>query len=394
MLLDISTLYAMVALCSVVAGIVHLTAAVGGRFGSWANWWGGGHILLGISAIMPLARGMGVPMLVPVGNAVAVLSYTIIYMGMRRFADPQARTRLWIAVAAVLAVPMLLWSDPAGMGGRIAYLNVIRSMFDVATVVTAIHIARRESLRTGWIVAVMFALTVPMFLGRAWLAVTGQIGVDPTGLHGGPAAWLAAGAVAFIMFRGFSLLTMDAERGERRLEILAERDGLTGAGNRIAFDRARAGWQGEGAVLMIDLNRFKALNDRHGHAMGDAALRIATRAAVASVPMSGRVFRWGGDEFVCVLPGIAATEAAAIAEGIAERFMQGTDALLGIGAAATLSIGWVLGPLRDIDTLIVRADERMYADKRRARAAAALDAQRSVAESAPVTYLISQSQHG
>ncbi len=169
----------------------------------------------------------------------------------------------------------------------------------------------------------MFALTVPMFVGRAWLALTGQIGANPTGLHGGPAAWLAAGAVAFIMFRGFSLLTMDAERGERRLSMLAERDALTGANNRTAFERARTGWRGEGAVLMIDLNRFKALNDRHGHAVGDATLRIATRAAVASVPMTGRVFRWGGDEFVCVLPGAGAPEAAAIAHGIAERFCAG-----------------------------------------------------------------------
>ncbi|MFD1033729.1 GGDEF domain-containing protein [Sphingomonas hankookensis] len=391
MLLDISTLYAMVALCSVVAGIVHLAAAVGGRFGSWANWWGGGHILLGLSAVMPLARGMGIPMLVPVGNTVAVLSYTGIYIGMRRFADPRADIGVWIAVAAVLAVPMLLWSDPAGMGGRIAYLNVVRSMFDVATVVVAIRIAKRESLRTGWIVAVMFALTVPMFIGRAWLALTGHIGTNPTGLQGGPAAWLAAGAVAFIMFRGFSLLTMDAERGERRLEMLAERDALTGAGNRTAFERARGGWRGDGAVLMIDLNRFKALNDRHGHAVGDAALCIATRAAVASVPMTGRVFRWGGDEFVCVLPGTGAREAAAIAKGIAGKFAEGTGALLGTGMAATLSIGWTLGPLADVEALIADADERMYADKQRGRAT---DAQRSVAETAPLTYLISQSQHG
>ena len=148
MLLDISTLYAMVALCSVVAGIVHLAAAVGGRFGSWANWWGGGHILLGISAVIPLVRELHIPMLVPVGNAVAVLSYTGIYIGMRRFADPRAELWQWLAVGAMLALPMLPWSDPAGMGGRVAYLNVVRSIFDMATVVIAIRIARRESLRT------------------------------------------------------------------------------------------------------------------------------------------------------------------------------------------------------------------------------------------------------
>jgi len=393
MLLDISTLYVMVALCSVVAGIVHLTAAAGGRFDSWANWWGAGHLLLGASAIAPLLRGLPIPALLPVGNAVAAASYAVIYIGMRRFADPAAPVRPWIALGGIVALPMLLWSDPAGMGQRIAYLNVIRSLFDIATMVLAMRIARQEWLRTGWIVAVMFTMTVPMFLGRAWFAITGQLGTEPTGMHGGPAAWMAAAAIAFIMFRGFSLLTMDAERCERRLATLAERDGLTGAGNRIAFDRARAGWQGSGAVLMIDLNRFKALNDRHGHAAGDAALRIATRAAVSALPMDGRVFRWGGDEFVCVVPDIDDLAAEAIAEGIATRFTQGTAALLGRDEQADLSVGWATGSFAMLDMLLTQADSRMYVAKRDGSSSDAI-AQRSVAEPAPSTHLISQSQHG
>lgn len=393
MLLDISTLYVMVALCSVVAGIVHLTAAAGGRFDSWANWWGCGHLLLGLSAIVPLLRELHIPGLLPIGNAIAAASYGVIYIGMRRFADPAAPVRPWIALAGIVALPMLPWSDPAAMGQRIAYLNIIRSLFDMATVVLAIRIARQDTLRTGWIVAVMFTITVPMFLGRAWFAVAGGLGSEPTGMHGGPAAWMAATAIAFIMFRGFSLLTMDAERCERRLATLAERDGLTGAGNRTAFDRARAGWQGEGAVLMIDLDRFKALNDRHGHAAGDAALRIATRAAVTAIPMTGRVFRWGGDEFVCVLPGIDDAAAEAIATGITSRFAQGTAALLGPDHPAGLSVGFATGPFTMLDAMVGQADERMYAQKHRDRRPAPIT-QRSVAESVPSSPLISQSQHG
>lgn len=393
MLLDISTLYVMVALCSAVAGIVHLTAAAGGRFGSWAHWWGVGHLLLGMSALAPLLRGLAIPGLLNVGNAVAAISYGIIYIGMRRFADPHEPVRPWIGVATAVALPLLLWSDPADFGYRIAYLSIVRSLFDVATVALAVRIARREALRTGWIVAVMFAMTVPMFLGRAWFAFTGQLGPDPTGMHGGPAAWMAAGAVAFIMFRGFSLVTMDAERCEQRLALLAERDGLTGAGNRTAFDRARAGWQGDGAVLMMDLDRFKALNDRYGHATGDLALRIATRAAVASLKMSDRLFRWGGDEFVCVLPDGNDADAAAIADHIVLRFDQGMSGLLGPDHGTGVSIGWAAGSLDRVDQLLARADGLMYADKRRGRTGGSI-AQRSVAESAPRPHLLSQSQHG
>lgn len=134
MLIDISTLYVMVALCSVVAGIVHLTAAAGGRFGSWANWWGIGHMLLGTSAIAPLLRFLHVPALVPVGNAFAAVSYGVIYIGMRRFADATGRIWPWLLLSGGVALPMLVWSAPADVGYRIAYLNVVRSLFDLATV--------------------------------------------------------------------------------------------------------------------------------------------------------------------------------------------------------------------------------------------------------------------
>lgn len=393
-MLDISTLYVMVALSSIVAGIVHMVARIGGRFGRWASWWGIGHLLLGVSAVMPLAIDRGAPILVvPVGNAIAAFSYAMIYIGMRSFADPKDDNRGWIAVGVVVAAPLLFWFDRGGFGGRIAYLSVIRSLFDVATVVVAVRIARRESLRTGWIVATMFTVTVPMFLGRGWMALTGQVGPNPTGMHSGPAAWLAAGSIAFVMFRGFSLLTMDAERGEQQMAQLAERDGLTGVSNRTAFERARAGWNGDGAVLMIDLDRFKALNDQHGHATGDAVLRIAARAIINSVPMTGRVFRWGGDEFVCVLPGVNVAAAAAMATEIASRFGDGTAALPGNATGATLSVGWATAALDDLDRLIDQADRHMYARKR-GEPAPASNPQRSVAGSDPAALLISQSQHG
>lgn len=391
--LDLSTLYVMAALGSLVAGVVHLTAAAGGRFDSWANWWGGGHLMMGASALVPLARGLDLPWLVPTSNVVAVFGFAVIYMGMRRFADPMATIGPPIALGCVFALPLLFWTDPADMGSRIAYLNVVRSLFDSAAVVLAVRIARRESLRTGWIMAVMFAITVTMFLGRAGYAVAGHLGTTLIGMHGGPAAWMGAVGVAFMMFRGFALLTMDAERCEHRLATLAERDGLTGAGNRTAFDRARAGWRGDGAVLMIDLNRFKALNDCHGHAMGDAALGVATRSAIQAVPATGRVFRWGGDEFVCVLPGVDDKAAQAIAKSIAIRFALGMTTLLGSDHGTGVSIGWATGSLATLDLLLAEADERMYADKRDGRSTMPI-AQRSVAEPAPLLHLISQPQHG
>lgn len=144
---------------------------------------------------------------------------------------------------------------------------------------------------------------------------------------------------------------------------------------------------------MIDLNRFKALNDCHGHAMGDAALGVATRSAIQAVPATGRVFRWGGDEFVCVLPGVDDKAAQAIAKGIAIRFALGMTTLLGSDHGTGVSIGWATGSLAMLDPLLAEADDRMYADKRDGRSTMPI-AQRSVAEPAPSLHLISQPQHG
>lgn len=393
MLLDLSTLLVMAALSSLVAGVVHLTAAAGGRFDSWANWWGGGHLLMGIGAMVPLARGLELPWLVPTTNVLEAFSFAAIHIGVRRFVDPASGILPPLVIAGILALPLAFWTDPATMSPRVGYLTIIRSIFDIATVVLAVRIARRERLRTGWIMAVMFAITVILFLGLAGFAVAGQLGMSLTGMSAGPTAWMAAAGITFLMFRGFSLLTMDAERCEHRLATLAERDGLTGAGNRTAFDQARRDWRGDGAVLVIDLDRFKALNDRHGHAIGDAVLGIATRSAMQAVPPTGRVFRWGGDEFVCVVPGIDDAMAEAIAEGIATRFAHDMTALLGPDHGTGVSIGRATGSFAMLDALLEQADGAMYADKRRRRPASA-KAQRSVAQCAPSEHLISQSQHG
>lgn len=363
-LLDLSTLYVMVSLLSVVAGIVHLVPWATGRFGRWAAWWGSGHLLLGLTAGGVLLHDAGAPdAIIGLINPLEVFAYAAIFAGVRSFDRPDDSFRPVLLAAVVVAVPLLFWTDHATVGMRVAYLSVVRALFDAATVLIAIRVARRESLHTGWITATMFAVTVPLFLGRAWTAGHGQIGPVVTGPHGGAAAWLAATLIAFIMFRGFALFTMEAERAQRRLTTLLERDPLTGAGNRACFERRCGGWSGQGAALMIDVDLFKQLNDRCGHAAGDAALRIVARTAAEVLGDDGCVFRWGGDEFVCILPGADADAADAAAAAIVARFARGIGAVAPADLPVTLSIGRAHGSLADGVALLARADAAMYAIK-------------------------------
>lgn len=365
-MLDISTMYVMVSLASLVAGIIHVVPWASGRFDRWAAWWGFGHILLGLTAAGAIYRefGGGGDYIIWLGNPLAVMAYVAIFVGFRSFADPDSDNRLLVAAALVLGFPLYFSVRPEELGFRVGYLSILRAAFDLAIVMIAVRLARRDSLHTAWMVVALFTPTVPLFLARAWSAFHGDIGASVMGIKGGAAAWLTVVPISFILFRGgVSLLTMDAERGHQRLSALLERDALTGAYNRTGYERQRSQWCGEGAVLMIDLDQFKPLNDRLGHASGDAALVALVRSAQAILPGASPVFRWGGDEFVCVLPGADRATANRMTAAITDRYRTEMAAIAPADLPVALSIGVATGPLARSGDLIVAADHAMYAIK-------------------------------
>jgi len=141
----------------------------------------------------------------------------------------------------------------------------------------------------------------------------------------------------------------------------ARRDALTGLPNRRAFEERLAASDGETAVALIDVDDFKDVNDRHGHAVGDAVLRQIARIAQRPLRTSDDVYRLGGDELALVVAGTAA-EAGRLVERIRE-------AVLNVGRAGplpTLSAGVAAFP-RDagrVEELLEKADAALYAAKR------------------------------
>ena len=161
------------------------------------------------------------------------------------------------------------------------------------------------------------------------------------------------------------------KKAEERLAYLAQYDPLTGLANRALFqDRlqqavARAERsEGQLALLFVDLDRFKAVNDTLGHACGDVLLREVAGRMEARVRKSDTVARLGGDEFAVILEGISeAEDAARVAQDMQRRFSEPV-LLGGYEVPAPASIGIAMWPASGGDGLLKDADAAMYRAKR------------------------------
>lgn len=166
-------------------------------------------------------------------------------------------------------------------------------------------------------------------------------------------------------------------RAADRLATLATTDGLTGLMNRagmaarLAAEVARRRRHPAPlAVLLVDVDRMKEINDRHGHGAGDEALAAVARAIAAACRSTDAAGRWGGDEFLVVAPAATVADAVRMAERV-ESLLAGAT-----GRPVSVSIGAadaVDGVTDTVETLLAAADAALYRakDEGRGRVAAA-----------------------
>jgi diguanylate cyclase (GGDEF)-like protein len=163
---------------------------------------------------------------------------------------------------------------------------------------------------------------------------------------------------------------------EARLRQMATTDGLTGALNRSGFlalsqaelDQNMDADRGM-ALMMLDVDHFKSINDRYGHAGGDQALKHLVTALSNRIRRGDLLGRLGGEEFAILLPSVAAAEAERLAERLVAHIAASPVNYGGRSIEMTISIGLTMrnGADRSIERVIARADDALYRAKESGR---------------------------
>ena len=232
-------------------------------------------------------------------------------------------------------------------------------------------------LRGALLVSVALGAQGLLLLGRGlWYATKGAPQASFVGNGTGQSiTLLSAFVVVLLASLGFILMAKD--RADAANRHLARHDELTGLANRrmllqtLARDVARAIRARQPyALLLLDVDHFKAINDTHGHAAGDAVLQHLAGLLRQRLRAQDLAGRWGGEEFLLLLPGTDSGGGQIAAEKLRHMVAQSPCTFQGKSIAFTISIGRcteALEPGDQPEHLIAAADEALYAAKREGR---------------------------
>ncbi|MDQ6709998.1 MAG: GGDEF domain-containing protein [Candidatus Dormibacteraeota bacterium] len=221
----------------------------------------------------------------------------------------------------------------------------------------------------------LIALSGAVLLPRSVaLAIAAGVAVVSAGLSGDRGGFLALNVLTHFMIYGYAaLLTGNWERERRRLMQMSRIDELTGLHNLRALREQLPVWLGPAvrtkrpmAILMVDVDGFKAVNDRLGHTTGNELLKEIASLLRFSVRVGDEPFRFGGDEFVLLLSDADGPGATVVASRIQDMYATMGQTLRGTDVTIALSIGVALFPEDGTtpEALLTRADEALYQGKR------------------------------
>ncbi|MCB1560779.1 MAG: GGDEF domain-containing protein [Xanthomonadales bacterium] len=377
---DIATAMLMDAIMTLLVGLLMLlvSTSLPRSERPMLRLWGLSDVLIAMALVgFGLRAVIGEPASVMAGNGLLLLGLGCQFNALRRFRDGNANL-LWM-LPGLLVVLLLLWLSSAVwpmLQLRVLFISLVIAAAGVVIAREAWWARGGEPMLSATITAAVFALMSLFLLG---LGIRQLFGERAAGLFetGGPIPVLAlAGGGLIPLLAAVSFLLMCVERSLARSGRLAVTDSLTGLHNRRWIIDAtqrqlnrRFRPETRTAVLLIDLDHFKQINDGHGHLTGDAVLRAVAERMEAVLRGDDALARLGGEEFLVLMEGADMVRAMEVAEriraAVAAPPLQFGDKALSV----TLSVGVAVQGEQGETTneLLRRADRALYRAKEAGR---------------------------
>ena len=365
--LDVRTLLVAIAVVSLLTALG--MARFARRFPSFPGiaWIAVADLLLGIGMLLVATRDHAPEWLTTVAANLFTLGGLMLNAeGLRRYAG--GHWPWWSRPYALflLLLPLSAWFTSVAPDVRIRLLGFTAC---AALTLGAIAIALNTSPSGRRLRFVVLAFGVfAAWMGGRWVLTFLQAPMPSFMSAGGVHALTLLAYVIFVLVKDFGILQDSVRRSLDEIALQARTDPLTGLLNRRALtelaQRAMAHARRHGSplsVVLIDIDHFKQINDRHGHAAGDAVLVSLARLLKSHLREDDACARLGGEEFLLLLPATRLDQALQVAEKL-RQLIAGEVLAAGIRCSSSFGVCSSDGNL-DFDQLLQRADTALYRAK-------------------------------
>jgi diguanylate cyclase (GGDEF)-like protein len=382
--LDVQTLSVVTVFVTALLGALLVFAGLQNRSIRAPMWWGSAHIINAVGLGFLTSHGAAPAFVtVDLANALILLGYGLTWTGARVF---DGRTiRPWLVLLAPAAW-MLLCAIPGFDAALNLRVIVVSTTLAVLALMTADEFwrGRGEPLMSRWPSIFVLLAYAAVLLARVPATLLSPLFAEDALLSSLSFALLAFGTLLFTVVMAFLQLNMTKERTELKHKINSLVDPLSGVANRRAFlDGAAELLQHQHAeteplaVMLFDLDHFKQINDRFGHAVGDTVLQTFARAATSTLGSDTLFARIGGEEFAACMQVGDLDEAFAVADRVRRNFAVAAARFGNAELSPSVSGGVTLGcdPEAQVVELLSIVDRALYRAKEHGRNRIEVEAQ-------------------
>lgn len=371
--LDVNTLFLVTIYVEAILGLLLLFAWVQNTSIHAVAWWGFADLMRAASITLFGMYG-SVPDIVSIdlANTLLFTAFALTWTGARVFDHRRPLPFLMFGGAALWLVLCRVSSIADAWDLRVLLSSGIIAAYTWAAAFEFWR-GRSEPLVSRWPAVFMLFAHGALYLLRTPFGA--MLPWSPAGNVVFESVWmtvLSFEALLFTISIAFILLAMAKERTEHRHKTAALIDPLTGISNRRAFLadgetqlRKQTTDPRPIAVMLLDLDNFKSINDRFGHAIGDRVLQVFADVAHGCMRRMDLFGRLGGEEFAALLIDATREKALIVAEDIRASFARMTQEVEGRPVVATVSIGIVISydAVLDLSALLAQADHALYRAK-------------------------------